>query len=117
MVTLMEVGSIMLYVHKKYVKAIEHYNIWSERIEFARVRTKRNHITLLRVCVQVLRKQALSSEFCETLQKAVQRAGPQGDLIIFGDTNAQVEDKKIGKCVCSFGLVIVNTNGKRLSDF
>lgn len=111
------VGGVMLYIHKNHENAIEHYNIWSERIVSVRMKSKQRYTTIIGIYAPEEGKEELSNEFYETLQKAVQRTDPKEDLVIARDLNAQVGSRRVGKTVGTFGAGVVNTNGKKLIDF
>ena len=110
-------GGVMLYVNKTYKNAITEYNIWGERVVSARIKTKHGHLSIIAVYAPEEGKEEASTDFYESLQKATQRVHPEDDLVIAGDLNAQVGNRKIGKTTGTFGIGDVNSNGKKLIDF
>lgn len=110
-------AGVMILVHKNFGDRINGYNIWHERIISVRIKLKKSYATIIGTYAPEEGREELSDEFYEHLQRTIQRVDPQDYLIIAGDLNAKVGDKKMGKTVGTYGYRGINQNGKRLIDY
>ena len=78
----------MLHIHNKHRENIDSYNIWHERIVSARMRLKKDFLTIIGVYAPEEGREEQSEEFYKQLQRAVQAVNPEDKLIIAGDLNA-----------------------------
>lgn len=111
-------AGVMICVHKKHRNKIKTYNIWHERIISVRMEMEQEHITIIGTYApEEGRREELNDDFYECLQKVIQRMNPEDYVILAGDMNARVGNRKVSRAIGTFGLPEVNRNGERLTDF
>ena len=106
-----------MWLHKSISNNIEHYTFWNDRVTETRLKTPREHLTILAVYSPTEGRDELNEEFYETLQKILDKVNKNDYIILIGYMNARVGNNKVANIVGTNGEATLNSNGRNLLDF
>ena len=88
-------SGVMIWIHKSISNKIDHYKFWSDRVIETRVKTQREHLTILGVHGATEGRDELNEECYETLQKILDKVNKNDYIMLIGDMNAKVGNNRV----------------------
>jgi len=110
-------SGVMIRIHKSISNKIDNYKFWNDTVRETRMKTQRGHLTILGVYAPTEGRDELNEEFYETLQKILDKVNKNDYIMLIGDMNARVVNKRVSNKVGTNGEATINSNSKKLIDF
>ena len=81
----------MIRIHKSTSNKTDHYKFWNKRVIETRLKTQREHLTILGVYAPT---EDRDEEFYETLRKILDKVNKNDYIMLIGDMNARVRNNR-----------------------
>jgi len=92
-------SGVMIWLPKSISNNIDHYTFWNNRVIETRLKPQRGHLTILGVYAPTEGRDKLNEEFYETLQKILDKVNKNDYIMLIGDMNARVGNKRVANIV------------------